>query len=1016
MLSLTQITKDCQNTSAAPVRVGLSKHFHNKENRAPIGGNGSNAWAFREFPAQRITVGQLVKHILSGRAWIPAIFRNEHRTNDNWLQAEFIAVDYDDNVSVSDCLKLPFIRQYALLVHPSASSSASKYKTRVIFRLSEPITGDFERYRLASRAVCAALGLPADPISFKPAQLYYGSTNRIEEPFVNLGAVLPVYVVNDLAAPILAADEAQAAEQQAAWDALQFQTIDITDNRASARVARALQDAANKVASAAFDRTGTVYAQAYRLGRLLAHWPISEADVIHALTDGARANGSEHKYGTAEILRHIHNGIKAGCADPEPLAVPTAPRRNAREKNPLQTQSANDFEPFALPEVRADVTGSTRYLSDLPIPDGDVLLISDTGTGKTEWAARQGIDTSVTHREALSAALSQRFNTENYKSVPSDRLPQVGRLNICLNSLHKTGNRRIGVLMLDEIQQQLTHLGGETFTGSEAETAYNKLCADVRRADRVIAADAYASPVVVNWLKSMRPALQVVVNDYARPRGPLTVHHKKGGALATIWRLADENTGPVVVASSSKELVKDLTRLAADRYGESAVMSVYQDVAGQPEQRAFLEHINQQISNYRVFIYSPTVGSGIDIQTPVRAIVGLFLAEPLTAPECHQMLNRCRNAREVHVHIQRKDGQRETSADVLYQTALENATATGHVAHFDTHGLQVVTDSQRALHRLLAEIEAEDNASKNRLFDHFMTLARGYSSTTYSDYDDKQATAITAEQREQRKAEEKAATLAADAISRDEYRALVESGTYRPEHGYGLLRWEIERAAGQPINTVNYDLLHTPQGRAALYLLTDHLHARVDMLAQSDRDDVQNLPGKRRHYTRRKILLDDLIKRVFGADGLRASVELTAQHITETVNDFLAVSGDEFKRLFNRRADLSGAPVPFLRWIMNRLGLKLESYQVRDGQERRRVYRLEADGLTALLELAATCYARQTDGLSQNVDLDLPLIHVLRQPGPDIDDGPLLEPAPSVWADWLGLETDMQAAGWKRIY
>lgn len=662
---------------------------------------------------------------------------------------------------------------------------------------------------------------------------------------------------------------------------------------------------------------------------------------------------------------------------PQKKSIQRRHEKEARQPAPVATS-----RPFA------DVSGAGRYVSELPIPDGDVLLISDTGTGKTTWAKGQGIDTNPTHRVALSTALAETLDMENYQNLTPGQLIQVNRLTICLNSISKAAGRTIHTLFADEIRQALAHLFGDTFTGPESETTFNTLTAWLQRADRVIAADAYADEIIVRFLKKYRPGLKVVVNTRPRNRAALTLWRHKSGLIGKLWQLADENAGCVVVPTGSAALAKDLEAQAIERYGAENVMALYQEVSSEPERRAFLKHINAQIGRYRIFIYSPTVGSGIDVQTPVRATVGFFMAEPLTAPDCHQMVNRFRQTGETHVYVQRKEGNRETNPDVIYENAMQNAIATGLVAHFDTHGLSVMTDKQREMLRLFSEIEAADNASKNRLFEHFTELAKGYSSVVTCDVKDDAALTLTREQREARLKEEKSRTIAAAAVSPDEFRALVESGQNTPEHAYGLQRWLIEKASGQDITEPNYDLLRTHQGRAALYLLTDHLHARLEALAQSDRDESTSPVGKRHHYSRRKILLDDLVKRVFGRDGLQSGVELTAQHIQEAVGDFLAVSGEEFRKLFNRRSDLSTDPRRFLAWVLHRLGLKLERIRrERDGSgQRHSVYRVKQESLATMLELAASCYARQCQDaearlseVSQNVYQGDTRIHDLGQ-------------------------------------
>lgn len=336
------------------IHVGASQHFWNKENRAPrklcrkhtemARRDDPNApevydgcWAFSKFGTRTLKPEQLVGHILSGFAWIPSTFGGAgRRTNENWQQAELIAVDYDDNVSVADCLNVPLIREHALLVHPSASSSASTYKTRVIFRFDTPITGDPERYRLSTMGLSRLLGLPEDACSYKPAQLFYGSTNRIEQPHYNLEARLPLALIDEQVERL----QAEAAEQRAAAEQRRiernYQPVDRNSDRATRRIARLLERAYEKTRSAPSDRTKAAYGQAFHLARYLAYWSITEYDIEQTLLDALRANGAHAKYGQGECLRHIHNGIEDGKQDvPEPLELP--------EKKPI-TRTSNSHK------------------------------------------------------------------------------------------------------------------------------------------------------------------------------------------------------------------------------------------------------------------------------------------------------------------------------------------------------------------------------------------------------------------------------------------------------------------------------------------------------------------------------------------------------------------------------------------------------------------------------------------------------------------------------------------------
>ncbi len=352
------------------LRVGVSQHFHNKENRAPYRQEckqhtaiarheNPNApavydccWAFSRFKTTTLTPAQLVEHILDGKAWIPSTFGgNGRRTNENWQQAELIALDYDKNVSVADCMIVPLIRDHALLVHPSATSGTLDddgnpvYKTRVIFRLDTPITGDLEYYRLAVKALGRLLGLPEDECSYKPAQLYYGSTNRIEQPHINLGALLPLDLIDAEVSTLRAEAEAQRLEAERRRAERNYQPVAKDSDRASRKIEQKLKNAYEKALRAPSDRTKAAYDQAYALAHYVTYWALTEDEIERTLLDALTANGAYDKYGS-DCLRHIRNGISAGLRDiPEPLELPE--RQKPAQRAVRIAERADDPQPVA---------------------------------------------------------------------------------------------------------------------------------------------------------------------------------------------------------------------------------------------------------------------------------------------------------------------------------------------------------------------------------------------------------------------------------------------------------------------------------------------------------------------------------------------------------------------------------------------------------------------------------------------------------------------------------------------
>lgn len=144
--------------------------------------------ALAHFPIYQTTLRDLLKHIIiDGGAWSPGLHENGHRINTKWIGAETMAFDYDANVRVADLLQSPIVQKHAVAVHPSASSSPECYKSRLIIRLSEMVR-DFDHYRAIAAHIITSIGLPADPVSERPAQFFYGSTNRIEQFYANVNA------------------------------------------------------------------------------------------------------------------------------------------------------------------------------------------------------------------------------------------------------------------------------------------------------------------------------------------------------------------------------------------------------------------------------------------------------------------------------------------------------------------------------------------------------------------------------------------------------------------------------------------------------------------------------------------------------------------------------------------------------------------------------------------------------------------------------------------------------------
>jgi len=631
---------------------------------------------------------------------------------------------------------------------------------------------------------------------------------------------------------------------------------------------------------------------------------------------------------------------------------------------------APDFQPFETQSLAAQSALSAAYIQQADMSGNhDMLIKSDMGTGKTTAVAAllKTVKTAlcIVHRQTLSKALAEAFDTENYKGLAAADLRAIPKLTIVVNSVHKLleagqAAPRYELLVIDEVEQVLSHLGGGTFKGSEAETAYNTLKALVKAAGRVICLDAHASSISQTWLKAIRgdDRVQTIVNTFTRQRGSLTVYSQRARLVERAAAIADEDAGTVVLATSSKREAKTLESFFTRRYGAEAVFCVHGE-NNTPEKQAVLDDINAQIGQFRVFIYSPTVGSGVDIQTPVRAVCGLFYAQPISATDCHQMLNRCRNPKETLAYVQRMEAANETDVSVIYYKELQTALKTGYVANFDENGVATPSDSQKGLHRLVSSTKAQTNASLNRLYDHFLTLAIGYSETLLDPHDAEAVKRDLTDIDEVIREREKQDTLASTPIDPIAFERLQMDGKVTAAAQAGLKRWKMEKAAGRELTEELYQYVESDEKRSRIYTLTDALHGKLDDMKARDRAESTSPIHKRRHHARRWLLLQRLIADVWGSAGLNPDTRLEADAVSAAMGAFIELHKLDIYMLFDRRTDISTNPIAILRWFVGKLGLRLASVQVMDNGTRKRVYQIEAGLLDVMTELALTCNQRR---------------------------------------------------------
>lgn len=178
----TDITyyKQASDETVTPIlfEFGVNKNAHNKQ---AIGGYEALTINWKN---KRGTVGDLIDWVSSGKAIMVGCLADSttRRQKSNIVSAQAIALDIDEGLSIEDCLKIPFVRDYAAAIYTSASHQKEKVsgkevkppcdRFRIIFVLPE-LVKDTALYEAAVQVVMKAVGY-ADKGCKDASRMFFG--------------------------------------------------------------------------------------------------------------------------------------------------------------------------------------------------------------------------------------------------------------------------------------------------------------------------------------------------------------------------------------------------------------------------------------------------------------------------------------------------------------------------------------------------------------------------------------------------------------------------------------------------------------------------------------------------------------------------------------------------------------------------------------------------------------------------------------------------------------------------
>lgn len=766
-----------------------------------------------------------------------------------------------------------------------------------------------------------------------------------------------------------------------------------------------LDMACNRTVASSTGRNDALNRASYRLGCMVALGWLDEGHVKDAMTNSPAARAllaSGHTF--AEVEKTVKSGLRGGRegqrakADQDAIKgqCEAAYQQSQGKDTPRAGADLNRLpEMPAYHDFAADEKVHLRYISEYALPESGCFLVrSVIGTGKTELAKRvferlgeNGKGLYLTHRIALTRNVSDKLDLEFYKNYTGNWQGMINRLGMTVNSVVNLKDAKgqfhtYDVLVLDEIEQLLAHMVGGTLK-NDGVLVHEAVRHLVKSAKLVICLDAHAGETAHVWLKSIRDDVQFVVNTQQPEKKGLTLATNVTAMLAKADTLLKENDKPVMIACGTRKLAESIYERYLSFYAEGDVQLITSHNSMNADVQAFLNHINTELPKKKLLIFSPSMGTGVDVTCPVSAIFGFFAERPITAGDMLQMIGRARNAEHYFAVVPTKARQFpfDATPSEFYKSQLARAIRTNKEIekHINEAGELDISQGQKNLLGLFAYVEVHRQRSFNDLLGHFLKLATDQYQVRQIDSKVNEVIKGQLKLADDRVQEKfKALVLSVPALDPAEYSDMNGRGIATKEHVAGVARYEIENLYKRKITPEIYEH-HEQVGAGALLAFCDLIRPGKEVIEydykQANEDPENGLYGVpihfRKHAHMRKKLIKAGLAAVWGKIEQITELhtrDVTLEEIQAGMAAFLADNERDLALFFGRRASYSDDPLDVLRWLLGKIGLSLQLIR---NQARAGNYRVEAASLKAILDAAKHRLENPKFNPCDNQDVDL---------------------------------------------
>lgn len=314
---------------------------------------------------------------------------------------------------------------------------------------------------------------------------------------------------------------------------------------------------------------------------------------------------------------------------------------------------------LVIPDNMVIHESNSRYISLPTAKEGDTMIVKAAmGSGKTYYLENaikefrsQGLTVAyIVHRISLAKSAANRLNLDFYQDKPEF----TQGASIVVNSIPNFSGflGTPDVVVIDEIDQVIKHITGSAC--SNGHEVLKTLKEWVSKAKIVIAMSADIDELTINFITHCRPGkIDFYLNRFKPREGQEIQVCDKGSTLylELFQLLRNGDKGCVVICTNSKNQSQRIYETLHAQFPKKNGVCINSDNTENEDIQNLIKDIDTHIDQLDYLVFSPSIGSGVSIETPnVRAVFGYFTSQTIgvisksssTSQDAWQQIGRVR--------------------------------------------------------------------------------------------------------------------------------------------------------------------------------------------------------------------------------------------------------------------------------------------------------------------------------------------------------------------------------------